>query len=68
MTSIDINYQGRVTYCIPIYTSNSNQVSSLLNQLPLSSNRKDYNHSRHNALSSVLRSAPPLWLAMHMGS
>ena len=56
MTSTDISYQDRGTYCVPIYTSTSNQVSNLLNQLPLTSNRKDYNHSRHNALSSILRS------------
>ena len=55
MTSTDINYQERGTYCIPIYTSNSDQVSSLLKKLPLTSNRKDYNHSRYNALSSILR-------------
>ena len=55
MTSADISYQDRGTYCVPIYTSTSNQVSNLLNQLPLTSNRKDYNHSRYNALSSILR-------------
>jgi len=55
MTSTDISYQDRGTYCVPIYTSTSNQVSNLLNQLPLTSNRKDYNHSRYNALSSILR-------------
>ena len=40
MTSTDISYQDRGTYCVPIYTSTSNQVSNLLNQLPLTSNRK----------------------------
>ena len=53
MTSTDISYQDRGTYCVPIYTSTSNQVSNLLNQLPLTSNRKDYNHRSRQSVYRI---------------